>query len=178
MKSKTYTPDMNLKSTFENNLPMLKFLSIFGILLILYYTLSALGYLFPITNFLAEVGVSLSSIFITLFYPKLETTGNILMLEGFRVNVGAGCDGLEVIALFIIAVISFPSSFKQKIPAILLGTVFLFLMNLFRIIGLFFIGYKDRELLDFFHHNIFPFLFIIIVFMMWYSWIKWTKVNG
>jgi|GEM_PF-1458051 len=168
----------NLKSKLKSNLLLDKFLFTFGILTILYYSFSSLGYLDKLTYFLAQIGVIISSVFIKYFYPELEIWDNVLILNGFRVNVGAGCDGLEVISLFLIAVVAFPSSFKLKIPAIIFGSLLLFLINLLRIIGLFFIGYHNNEKLDFFHHDVFPLAFIIIEFVMWYSWIKWTKANG
>lgn len=148
------------------------FLLSFSILIISFYTFSALGYLNWANDLLARIGVQVSSTILIQIFPILIIENNSIMLEHFRVNVNAGCDGLEVISLFIIAVVSFPVSFKKKYLVLLFGSLIIFILNILRIIALFYIGYKYNEYLDLFHHDIFPVFFIIIEFLMWSYWIN------
>ena len=159
----------------EENRKVSIFIISFTILVSLFYLLSGLGYFDKITFGLATLGVKSSEFILKTQVDGINFEGNTITFNHFRVNVNAGCDGLEIIILFIIAVLSFPVPYIKKIPAIILGSIILFLINLIRILALFYIGYNFNDKLDLFHNDIFPLMIIIFEFILWVIWIKWAS---
>lgn len=162
------------KLNIKENKKLFSFVMIFSVLIISFYTLSSFGYLSWANNLLANWGVQVSSLILIKIFPNIIIEQNSILIEHFKVNVSAGCDGLEVIVLFLIAIISFPVTIKKKYLIMIIGSLFLFFLNIIRIIALFYIGFKYNEHLDLFHHDIFPAFFIIIEFVIWYYWINWA----
>lgn len=159
----------------EKNRKVTIFILSFITLVSLFYIFSGLGYFDKTTFWLANLGVKSSELILKNQVEGINFEGNTITLKHFRVNVNAGCDGLEIIVLFIIAVITFPVAFIKKIPAIILGSILLFLINLLRILALFYIGYNYNDKLDLFHNDIFPLIIIIFEFLLWVFWIKWAS---
>lgn len=159
----------------KENLNLKLFVLSFTLLTSLYYVLTGLGWLDRVSMFFAKLSVINSKWILTPIYKNIITQGNSIMLENYRVNVNAGCDGSEIIAIFLIAVLTFPSNFIKKIPAILIGSLALYLINLARIITLFAIGYHYNQYMETFHNNILPFMIILIEFAMWFAWMQWAN---
>lgn len=159
----------------EKNRNVMIFIISFIVLISLFYICSGLGYFDKITFWFASFGVNIIEFFLKNQFDGIIFEGNTITFKHFRVNVNAGCDGLEIIVLFIIAVITFPVGFLKKIPAIFIGSIVLFLINLLRILALFYIGYNYNDKLDLFHNDIFPLIIIIFEFLLWIFWIKWAS---
>ncbi|MCX6148563.1 MAG: archaeosortase/exosortase family protein [Candidatus Kapabacteria bacterium] len=163
------------KNIDEKRFNMIQFVLIFGILTSLYYTFAALGYLNHIANSFAFSEIKICGPILKLFYKDLIFADNFMMVQDFRVNVNFGCDGTEPILIFIFAIIAFPSSLLNKLPALIIGSSILYFVNLLRIAALFYIGYRHHDYMDVFHNDIFPFAIVIIEFGLWLLWIKWMN---
>lgn len=159
----------------KENLKLKLFVISFASLTTLNYVLSGMGMLDKVSMFFAKLSVINAKWILTPIYKTITTQGNSILLENYRVNVNAGCDGSEIIAIFLIAVLTFPSNFIKKIPAILIGTLLLYVLNLARIVTLFAIGFHYNEYMDTFHNNILPFVIILIEFAMWFAWMQWAN---
>jgi len=159
----------------KENLKVKLFVLSFALLTTLFYVLTGIGYLNKVSMFFAKLSVFNAKWFLTPIYKSIITQGNTIILENYRVNVNAGCDGSEIIAIFLIAVLTFPSKFTKKIPALLIGTTVLYILNLARIMALFAIGYHFNEYMDTFHNNIFPLVLVLVEFAMWFAWVQWAN---
>jgi exosortase family protein XrtF len=87
------------------------------------------------------------------------------------INVFEGCNSINVMIVFIVFVISF-SSIKKGVPFILLGLLLIYIMNLLRVILLFWVAFSYPNSLYFFHKYLFTGIIYIVVFGLWYKWIK------
>ncbi len=149
-----------------------KFLVKFIGIIALYYLIIAVfgtDYLSPYLNISAWI----SSGILSLFTNSAYSVGHQIIGDGVSLSLSYGCDGTDQFIVFIAGVLSFPSSLNKKLIGISSGLVAIYFLNLFRIIGLFFVANNDFSLFETFHVVVFPIIFIIISLIFWYIWIKW-----
>jgi exosortase family protein XrtF len=82
--------------------------------------------------------------------------------------IADGCNGLELIVLYIGFILCFPAKARRRVVFILSGTVMIYLLNVLRCTGLILIYLHSPELLDFSHHYLFTFFVYGFVFFLWY----------
>ncbi|MCH8146749.1 MAG: exosortase H [Planctomycetes bacterium] len=104
-----------------------------------------------------------------------HVSGSVVHSNRFSVNIKKGCDALQPCALFIAAVLASPVVFKPKIPGLVLGLLFLMLMNLVRVVSLFYVGiYFDQSVFDIMHHDVWQATFIFLAIVAWAIWALWA----
>ena len=92
----------------------------------------------------------------------------------FSVKIVPGCDALDPAAAFVAAVIASPVSFWTKIPGLLIGTASLLLINLFRVVSLFFIGIHFPAAFKTMHHDVWQAVFVVLAVLFWFVWVQWA----
>ncbi len=96
----------------------------------------------------------------------------MLLNERPVLSVFEGCNGINVWIIFVAFVIAFSRLTKKTLIFILAGTGVIYLVNLARIIFLFFISLWYPNSVYFFHKYFFTAGIFLVVFAMWYYWIK------
>ena len=171
----TSKPQKSRKERLKDKLPVLKFFGIFAALVGLYYlgiaTEATAAILESYTKFTAQLSAGVLSV----LGEEATASGYMVSSPRYMLMVGVGCEGSEPIALFLSAVIAFPMAWKYKIWGILGGVLTLFLLNLFRIIGLYYSGIYARSIFEMLHSEIFPIIFIIIAMVLWLIWLNWAS---
>ena len=94
--------------------------------------------------------------------------------EEFSMRIVRGCDAIEPTAAFVAAVVASPVSLWAKIPGILIGTLALLVINLVRLVSLFFIGVYFPKVLDFMHFDFWQAAFIVLAICFWAIWVQWA----
>lgn len=92
----------------------------------------------------------------------------------FSVRIVQGCNAMEPIALFICAVLAFPSRLGRKIPAILIGSLCLAILNFVRIVTLFLIGTYVPGLFHVMHVDVWQGIFVLLALTLWLLWLPWA----
>lgn len=93
----------------------------------------------------------------------------------FGLTVAQGCDAIQPAMLFLCAVLASPVALKAKWPGILIGVPLLLLLNLTRIITLFYIGAYFPNLFEIMHIDVWQALFIALALFFWLTWASWVK---
>lgn len=98
---------------------------------------------------------------------------NVLVsLDGKSIiAVFEGCNGLNVMIIFVAFIVSFGPLSKKTLWFIPLGLVAIHVFNLFRIIILFFIALSYPDYLYFLHKYFFTAFLYLVVFVFWYVWV-------
>lgn len=92
----------------------------------------------------------------------------------FSVDIAQGCDAVEPTALFIAAVLAFPAPFRSKFPGVIVGGLSLALMNLVRIVSLFYTGAFYPRAFDIMHVDVWQPIFILLALTFWVIWAWWA----
>jgi exosortase H (IPTLxxWG-CTERM-specific) len=77
--------------------------------------------------------------------------GSLINLPSISLDIKFGCNGLEAVMIYSVAVIAFPSSWKKKLLGIIAGFAVIQLVNILRIAALAYSGIHFRRLFDYMH---------------------------
>jgi len=153
--------------------PLLKFVGFFLAFMLIFYIIYTTewfqeGPLSAIMNIDAKI----SSFLLNIFGMGTTAIGDTVSSSRFSVDIESGCDGIEAIAIFAGAVAAYPKPAKFKYKGIILGTIFLLFMNIFRIMTLFFTGVYRPKLFDLMHVEVWQVIFIALAIACWLIWIQ------
>lgn len=150
-----------------------RFALVFTVLLLGLFTLELLepvqaAVVQPFTGWLADVSAAL----LTPFDENVRANGRIISHRqtGFAVSIEAGCNGVEAAIVLIAGVLAFPAPWKKKLVAIGCGFLAIQVLNIIRIISLFYLGMWNMQLFTWTHLYLWPVLImldVLIVFMVY-----------
>lgn len=92
----------------------------------------------------------------------------------FAMTIVPGCDGMEAFALFVGAILSSPVSLRLRLLFLVPGLMGLWMVNLVRLVSIFFIGAYYPNAFEFMHRDIWPGFLIVIVLVSWLIWARWA----
>ena len=117
-----------------------------------------------------EVIAGISAWLLRLLGWEARAQGRKLVLPLAEIEIMRGCDGLEPVALFVLAVVLFPVAWRRKLAPILIGTTALVLLNIVRVVSLALVHVHSARLFDTFHEAIWPAVFILAALALWLAW--------
>jgi exosortase family protein XrtF len=88
------------------------------------------------------------------------------------IDVFEGCNGLNVMIVFLSFIIAFSRSWRGTTLFSFAGIAAIYVANLGRVVFLFFIAKYYPHSLYFFHKYLFTGGLYLLVFVMWYLWIQ------
>lgn len=77
--------------------------------------------------------------------------GTLLHLPSISLDVAFGCNGLEAVMIYAVAVITFPATWEKKLIGFIGGFLVIQVLNLIRIVVLAYAGVYHRDLFDLIH---------------------------
>jgi exosortase H (IPTLxxWG-CTERM-specific) len=157
----------------------LAFLARFGVLLVLFYVAVALrpvndAVVVPFTAAIARV----SGAILNALGEPAAVAGTQIRSPAFAVQIENGCNGLETVLLFAAAVLSFPAPWKRRLAGLLLGFAAIELVNLVRVISLFWIGVHRPALFSASHTVLWQSLLVLFGVLLFLSWAARARPTG
>lgn len=164
-----------IKHLISDRLSVIKFFLIFVVGLMLfygfYYSIFFQDYLkAPILS----SQTSLSAGLLQMFGYDVSVAGDEISGLGVLLKVSGGCDGIEATALYFIAILLFPISFKYKWVGLLAGVIVLSILNILRIMGLFWVALYWSEGFDFMHNQGGLYLYAFVTILLVLVWSDWA----
>jgi len=155
--------------------PIFQFVGLFVLFMGIYYGLTMIEavnkHVLPsYMKFYARVSASVMSV----FGEGASAEGTSVMSPRYSVNIKQGCDALDPSALFIAAVLAFPASLRSKVPGLIAGTLVLAVINLVRIISLFYTGIYFGSWFETMHVDVWQPMFILLSLTLWVMWALWA----
>jgi exosortase family protein XrtF len=161
---------------------------LFLIKFLLIYVAGNVAYGFFITAYapgsdpITELATRQSGAIIKIFNPDV----NVLSLDdepvvlisnakGVVLRVFEGCNGLNVMIVFLAFLIAFGGRMWPLILFSIAGIAMIHFGNLARIILLYYTATGWRELFYYFHKYLFTACLYLLVFLLWYWWIRLSK---
>lgn len=133
----------------------------------------------PFTGMLAAISAGI----ILPFDDSVMAYGKVLQFGpgGFAVSIEAGCNGVEATIVLIAAVLAFPAPWRARLLAIGLGFLAVQVMNILRIISLFYLGAWNLDYFTWVHLYLWPALImldVLIVFIVYLRYLaRHTEVS-
>lgn len=157
---------------------MLRFLIIFlavlgGLFMLDVTHVTYMNIVLPWTHDVAVI----SAATMQFFDPRVIAHGETILnkTNGFGVLIMPGCNGVEAVIVLAAAVIAFPASIKQRLLGLLIGSVAIELLNVIRIICLFYLGQWNYNWFEFAHMYLWPGLIMLDVLAIWITWVRWVS---
>ena len=120
----------------------------------------------PFTGWIARVSGTL----LRWIGEPVNVVGTEIRSSSFSVQIENGCNGVETALLFGSAVLAFPASWKRRLQGLALGFVAIQLLNLVRVVSLFWIGAHHPTLFTQSHTVIWQSVVVlwgVLLFLLW-----------
>ncbi len=157
---------------------MTKFIVIFLAVLVGLFTIEMLqpvqaAVIQPFTASLA----TLSAALITPFDSDVLAYGRVIAhrVNNFAVSIESGCNGVEAAIVLIAGVLAYPARWQYRIAAIVAGFLTIQVLNIARIISLFYLGQWNYEIFNWTHLYLWPvfiMLDVLIVFVLYLRFLE------
>lgn len=165
MKSKVPAVSANRRSAL--------FLARFLGLLVVFYLLAAShpvngAVIVPFTSGIARVSAGV----LNVLGERVTVSGTEIRSDRFVVEIENGCNGVETALLFGSAVIAFPAPWRRRLMGLLLGFLAIQLVNLVRVVTLFWIGAHRPAFFSASHTVLWQSVVVlcgVLLFLLWAS---------
>ena len=153
--------------------PWLRFAVTFAVLAVtselVYYGVALESPLFK--SYLAALAEA-NGFLLGLMVDEVSVQGTRISSSFFSVEIARGCDAYRICALLSSAIIAFPAPIRTKAWGLVLGLLWLNMLNFFRIISLFFVGgYFYAHFRDT-HEIYFPIFLIAMTVAAWIVFVR------
>ncbi len=153
--------------------PLVRAYVIFFVCILSFYTLLRTSLLREyVAEPLAVAFASVSGLVLNLLSLKAAASGTMLQVEGFGVQIDDVCTGIFVVAIYLSAVLAYPSRAGEKLKGLMLGASAILILNLIRVISLMYIGLYLPQFFETAHLLVWQSL---IIFSALLTWIYWTE---
>jgi exosortase H (IPTLxxWG-CTERM-specific) len=124
----------------------------------------------PWTEGLARVSAWLA----TLFDTHVRAYGRVLQstANGFAVSIEAGCNGIEAALILVAAMLAFRAPWRYKAAGIVAGLAAVQLLNVVRVITLFYLGQWSLRAFEWAHLYAWQALIMLDVVVVWLLWLR------
>lgn len=130
-------------------------------------------FIIPFTEAIAHISAGLIQFFdakVIFRGVEIINSGN-----GFAVSIQAGCNGVEASLVLIAAILAFPSSWRAKLLGIVIGFLSVQILNILRIISLFYLGQWNYDVFNWAHLYIWQALIMLDVLIVFLVWLKFSS---
>ena len=113
---------------------------------------------------------------LNLFGHRTAVIGSTVSSELFGINVVTACTGLFTTGLFLIAVVAFPTGWRSKLIGVGIGLGGITLLNIVRLVSLYYIGVHLPGFLDPAHQLVWQSVLIVFAVALWLLWAgRWAN---
>lgn len=160
---------MNLRSLWRR--PDTRFLLLFLVILGVSFTVVALqsvndAFVVPYTALIARA----SGVILRLFGESATVSGCVVSSPRFAVTIFNGCNGLITSLIFVSGVLAFPARWPAKVIGVAGGLLAIQLINMVRIVSLFYVGIFFPSLFNDAHIYIWQSVVILAGVGLWIGW--------
>jgi exosortase H (IPTLxxWG-CTERM-specific) len=127
-----------------------------------------LGFIEPHTAVIARI----SDRIFNLLGTRTVAAGTIVRAQSFAIDIRNNCNGVFVSAIYLAAVLAYPASWKSRGWGIIMGIPIIYLINLARVVTLFYVGIYFPRFFDKTHVLIWQSLVIFFALLVWIFWVE------
>jgi exosortase H (IPTLxxWG-CTERM-specific) len=154
---------------------VIRFIAVFAVLILFFFAIeltrpAQIYFVLPWTAALTSTAAFL----LQTFDGSVIAAGKVLAnaKSGFSVSVEAGCNGIEAVIVLLAAMLAFPAPWRYKLLGIVAGALTIQVMNLVRVISLFYIGQWSLSAFEWMHLYVWQALIMLDVLVVWLVWIR------
>lgn len=119
--------------------------------------------------------VAVTAFFLKFAGVAVRTNGSILYTPGAALDIRFGCNGLEAVLIYSVALLAFPAPWIKRAIGILAGFVIIQTLNILRIIALAFVRVHYPGFFGLFHIYIAQGILIAVALVLFIAWIGYAQ---
>ena len=101
--------------------------------------------------------------------------GSLIRLPSITLDVQFGCNGLEAVMIYSVAVLAFPAAWKKKVYGILAGFIIIQAINILRIAGLAYSGVYFKKFFEYIHVYVAQGIMIAVALGIFFIYLNYTR---
>ena len=140
--------------------------SVLGFALFLQFDAVTIHLVQPYTERLAHVAAAI----LNVFGEGAAVSGTLLRSPRFAVNIYHGCNGVLATAIYLSAVLAFPSRWRDKAVGAAIGIPAIQAINMARIVSLYYIGIHWPDFFAAAHGYVWQSIVILLSMVIWIFW--------
>lgn len=120
-----------------------------------------------------EITVKPVVMLINLLTPGIGAvaSGNQILAPGGGLVIKLGCEGVEALFILLAALLTAAMGWRAKLKGLLIGSIFIYVFNQLRILGLFYVFRADKSLFYFLHATLAPLVLIALAGLFFHYWL-------
>ncbi|MEE9297366.1 MAG: hypothetical protein V3W34_20705 [Phycisphaerae bacterium] len=154
---------------------MLRFVVLVSVMMGLYYAVVSTAIfherLFPAY---LRVNADASAGILRLLGHRATATGELVASPEYSLTIAKGCDAIDPSVLFAAGVLAMQVPLVSKLPALVIGVSSLLIINLIRIVSLFYVGIHFPKAFNIMHVDVWQPVFILLAITFWAIWAVWA----
>jgi exosortase/archaeosortase family protein len=159
--------------------PIFKFVGLFAILMGSFYAMTFIPVLEKkVLPGLQVLNAKVSVALMQLMGEEASAVERQIVSPRYSVNIAHGCDAIEPAGLFAAAVLAFPVAFRWKAIGLLVGVSTLLVLNLVRIISLYYTGVFWPRAFEIMHIDVWQPAFVLLSLFFWIVWALWATKSA
>jgi exosortase H (IPTLxxWG-CTERM-specific) len=91
---------------------------------------------------------------------------------GFAMAIEAGCNGVEAMLVLLAGILAFPAPWRWKLAGLAAGVVAIQVLNIARIVSLFYLGQWNGPWFDWAHLYLWQALIMLDALVVWLLWMR------
>jgi exosortase/archaeosortase family protein len=171
-KIQNEAPSFRVRSWLKDRREVLQYAFIFGVVIsvcsiMLQTEIVSQLVVVPHLNYVASVCGTL----LNFLGTTCAVQASSIMSSRFNVQVIEGCDSLYPTVFLTAAIFAFPSRWKMRMAGAAIGAVLLFILNIVRVVMMFYAGTYIPSLFDILHLYAWQALFTLMTFGYYLFWL-------
>lgn len=108
------------------------------------------------------------------------SSGASVLSTRYSLNIARGCDASQVAAFLALAIVVWPLPipWKRRIMGLAVGVPILLVLNIVRVVSLYFVGADWPKAFDSMHNDIWQPAFVVAALLLWVGWVSWCSRAG
>ncbi len=150
----TDNKEESAKKDTSGSISIIRFIVTYVVLMGVFFLLLGLApvrEVIDVNGAYSNVIVIITAKILGLFGITSTYAGTLINLPSITLDVEFGCNGLEAVMIYCVAVLTFPASWKNRILGIVLGFLVIQVLNLIRIVALAYAGVYHKDLFELVH---------------------------
>lgn len=155
--------------------PVLRFVLLFVVLMAGFYVATSMSwYRHGVFPMYLNLNANVSAMTLRWLGEDARALDVNVRSPRMALSIRAGCDAIEPTMMFTAAILAFPAAWKAKLIGVLIGTPLLLLLNLLRILSLYYIGIHAPNWFETAHVDVWQPAYILIALFGWIAWVMWA----
>ncbi len=136
-----------------------------------------------LTHILTASVTTCINVFFKLSSPVTWIVDNVHLADHIQqygktiLSIFDDCNGLDLYLIYLVFLILLPFSAKRKLKFSLIGIISIFIGNIIRCIGLYWIYVHYRGMFEFNHHYVFTIMMYLIILVCWIFFTRKPKMD-